>query len=216
MEDFTELKRSNYGEKTSVLVEGGYIHFDPDELKKLVGAGNMTYDEYLDIQIRSLGRYRSSFEMCYFEIPMGFKGQIEKIAKDKTTICFKRIFVSGMFPDGEMFDGKEDHVWMDRSGFEAFKVGDCVEFFAEVYRYVKTGNGKLIDYSLRNPTNIKNITAYELPSDDDLIRQEVNQIICETCFLREQCSGVSCIRDRKERKMIQEQMVKIVKNCGNA
>lgn len=214
MEDFTELKRRNYGKKICTLVEGGYINFDPDGLKELIGAKNMTYDEYLDVQIRSLGKYRTSFEMCYFEIPIEFKGQIEKIAKD--TVCFKRIFVIGMYPDGEMFDGKEDHVWMDKSGFETFQVGDSVEFFAEVYRYVKTGNGKLIDYSLRNPTGIKKIAAYELPSDDDLIRQEIEQIICETCFLSEQCNRIVCMRNSKERKRLQEQMFRTIKSRSNA
>lgn len=212
MKDFTELRQRNYGEKICTLVEGGYIQFDPDGLKELVGAKNMTYDEYLDTQIRSLGEYRSSFETCYFELPMRFKGQIEKITKG--TVCFKRIFIEGMYlVDGTMFDGREDHVWMDKSGFEVFQVGDCLEFFAEVYRYVKTRNGKLIDYSLRNPTGIKKIAAYKLPSDDDLIRQEVNQIVCETCFLSEQCNGVSCMRDSRERKTIQEQMVRIIENC---
>lgn len=210
MEDFTELKQRNYGEKICTLVEGGYINFDPDSLKKVSGAKNITYDEYLDIQIHSLGRYRSSFEMCYSEIPMGFKGQIEK--KTKKRVCFKRIFVSGMYPDGEMFDGKEDHVWMEQSGFESFKVGDCIEFFAEVYRYVKTGNGKMIDYSLRNPTDIKEIEDYELPSDDDLIRQEVEQMICEACFLSEQCSRAVCIRNPKERKRLQKQLFEAIKS----
>ncbi len=27
-----------------------------------------------------------------------------------------------MFPDGGIFDGKEDHVWMDKKEFEKFKV----------------------------------------------------------------------------------------------
>ena len=72
-----------------------------------------------------------------------------------------------------MFDGKEDHVWMDKSGFEEYNVGDSVSFSAEVYRYVKTGNGKRIDYGLHNPTGIQQIEAYELPSDNALIMQEV-------------------------------------------
>lgn len=212
MENFAELKQMYYGEKTLVPVEGGYINFDPNALKKIVGAKNMTYDEYLDVQIRSLGKYRTSFEMCYLEIPMGFKGQIEKISRN--AVCFKRIFVSGMYPDGEMFDGKEDHVWMDKSGFEAFQVGDCLDFFAEVYRYVKTGNGKMIDYSLRNPESIKKIDAYKLPSDDDLIMQGVNQMICETCFLSEQCSRDFCIRNRREQGAVQKQMLKIIKGSN--
>lgn len=191
MEDFKELVKANYKSNVYVLVSGGAIQFGPDSMKEVIGAKNITYDEYIDIQIRSLGQYRSSFEACYFNIPAGFKGQIEKISKEN--ICFQRIFVSGMYPDGLMFDGKEDHVWMKRSGFETFKVGDCVEFSAEIYRYLKTGNGKLIDYSLRNPTEIKKIATYELPSDDDLTRQAVEQIICETCFLSEHCNGVFCL-----------------------
>ena len=42
-----------------------------------------------------------------------------------------------MYTDGTMFDGKEDHVWMDKSGFEEYTIGDGVSFGAEVYRYVK-------------------------------------------------------------------------------
>lgn len=210
MENSNEFKNANYGKKVCTCGEGGVIFWDPDSLKEVVGAEGMTYDEYLDAQIRSLGNYRSYFEMCYFNFPMGFQGQIEKLTKEY--VCFKRIFVSGMFSDGVMFDGKEDHVWMSKSGFESFQVGDCVEFFAEVYRYVKTGQGKLIDYSLRNPKGIKKIAAYELPSDDDLIRQEVNWIICETCFLSEQCNKFFCMRDPKERKRLQNQMCEMIKH----
>ncbi|MDE7269995.1 MAG: hypothetical protein K2N81_05925 [Acetatifactor sp.] len=198
MDNFREFKKANYGKKVCAFVEGGVVYFDPDSLKEVVGAGNMMYDEYLDTQIRSLGKYRSGFEACYFNFPMGFKGQIEKMTKN--TVCFKRVFIEGMYADGTMFDGKEEHVWMSKSGFESFQVGDCVEFFAEIYRYVKTGNGKLIDYSLRNPEGIKKIANYKLPSDDDLVKQEVKQIICETCFLSEQCNKVFCMRSLKNRR----------------
>ena len=210
MEDFRKLKKANYGEKVRAFVKGGVIDFDPDSLKEVVGAKSMTYDEYLDTQIRSLGQSRSYFEMCYYNFSIGFKGQIEKIATEY--VCFKRIFASGMFPDGDMFDGKEDHVWMEQSGFEPFKVGDCVEFSAEVYRYVKTGNGKLIDYSLRNPADIKKIAVYELPSDDDLIRQEVEQLICETCFLGEQCDRELCTHNPKERKNLEKKLFEAIKS----
>ena len=47
--------------------------------------------------------------------------------------CLKRIFISGMYTDGTMFDGKEDHVRMDKSGFEEYAIGDGVSFGAEVY-----------------------------------------------------------------------------------
>ena len=48
----------------------------------------------------------------------------------------------------------------------------------------------MIDYGLHNPTGIQKIEAYELPSDDALIVQEVKQLICETCFLSEQCNRI--------------------------
>ena len=44
-----------------------------------------------------------------------------------------------------------------------------------------------------------------------LIKQGINQIICETCFLCEQCNRVFCMRDSKERKILQEQMFEAVK-----
>lgn len=96
----------------------------------------MSYDEYLDVQLASLGHaYRSGFANGIFNYLLEFKGQIEKV-KPKH-ICFKRVFISGMYTDGTMFDDKEDHVWMDKSGFEKYNVGDSVSFCAEVYRYVK-------------------------------------------------------------------------------
>ena len=200
MDNFNEFKKAYYGQKVCVCTKGGCVCFDPNSRSEVVGAQRLTYDEYLDIQITSLGNYRSYFEMCYFNHAMGFQGQIEKISKGR--ICFKRIFVSGMYPDGEMFDGKEDHVWMDQSGFESFQVGDCLDFFAEVYRYIKTGKGKLIDYSLQNPERIKKIGSYQLPSDDELMRQALNGIICETCFLSEQCNRTFCTLQSKKQRRI--------------
>ncbi len=209
MENFNGFKKANYGQKVCACTEGGVVNFDPDSLKEVVGAEKMTYDEYLDIQIRSLGKYRSYFEMCYFNIPMGFQGQIEKITK--THICFQKIFVSGMFSDGIMFDGKEDHVWIERRGFETCQIGDCVEFFAEVYRYVKTGDGKLIDYSLRNAEGIKKIPPYKLPSDNDLIKQEIGWVVCETCFLGEQCNKGFCVLN-SQKKALQKQLFDVMKD----
>ena len=196
MENCSEFKKAHYGAKTCVQTEGGVVMFNPDSQKEVVGAEKMTYDEYIDVQIASLGKLRREFVNLYFNIPMGFKGEIEKV--NKTKVCFKRIFTTGMFFDGGMFDGKEDHVWMDKKGFEEFQPGDSVEFFAEVYRYVKTGNGKQIDFGLRNPEGIKKVPAYKLPTDEELAEQDIRMIICETCYLGEQCNGAICLRPKKE------------------
>ena len=200
-----------YGEKDHILDEGGIVLFDPASQYNVVGTEKFSYNEYLDVQFASLGRkYRSYFANCFFNAVIShFKGQIETV-KQKY-ICFKRIFISGMYTDGTVFDGKEDHVWMDKSGFEEYDVGDSVSFGAEVYRYVKTGNGKQIDYGLRNPTGIQKVEAYELPSDDTLIMQEVEQLICETCFLREQCNRSYCTMNPKKKRLLKQDMLRVIK-----
>ena len=210
MGNFNDFKKANYRQKVCASTEGGVVFFDPDSIKDVVGAEKMEYDEYLDVQIASLGKTRSYFTMCYFNIPLEFKGQIERVTKDN--ICFERIYISGMFSDGGMFDGKEEHVWMKKDGFEDYSTGDCLEFFAEVYPYLKTGKGKLIDYGLRNPQGIKKISNYDLPTEKDLIMQEVDQIICETCYLTEHCNRVFCMRPQKEMKELRNQMFRMIQN----
>lgn len=208
--DEKDLICANYGKRILVNTYKGVLDFDPDGFKSVVGADKFSYNEYLDVQFRSLGRYRSYFADCYFNIPMGFMGQIERITA--TSLCFKRIFVRGMCPDGEVFDGKEDHVWMDKTGLEQFGVGDCLSFEAEVYRYVKTGNGKMIDFGLRNPSplSVKKIESYDLPSDKELMRQEINLVICKTCFLSEQCNRTYCIMEPKQERKRQNDMLDMV------
>ena len=209
MSNFNDFKKANYRQKVCASTEGGVVFFNSNSIKDVVGAERMSYDEYLDVQIALLGKTRSYFSMCYFNIPLEFKGQVERITKDN--VCFNRIFITGMFFDGEMFDGKEEHVWMSRKGFEGLQVGDCVQFGAEVYRYLKTGNGKLIDYSLRNPNGVKKISSYELPSDEELMMQEIDFMICETCYLYEQCNRIYCIRPQNEIRKLKKQMLQIIK-----
>ena len=190
MSNARKRKDANYMAKVSVQTENGIIDYDPDKMKDVVGGEKLTYDEYIEIQEKTAGKVRGSFQLCYYYVPLGFKGQIEK--KNDKKVCFKRIHVDGMYLDGICFEGKEDHVWMDLKGFEDYQVGDSVSFWAEVYRYLKTGNGKMIDFGLRNPRQIEKIEPYRLPTDDELLRQEVELIVCETCFLSEQCSRFAC------------------------
>lgn len=204
------LLASYYGENDYVSEKGGLIFFRPDSQKDVVGAEKMTYDEYLDVQLTSLGKkYRSGFANGLFNYLFDFKGQIEKI--NEKHICFKRIFISGIYPDGEMYDDKEDHVWMDIVGFEGLCVGDCVAFGAEVYRYIKTGHGKQIDYGLRNPKGIRKIENYELPSDDELAMQRVRKIVCEACFFSEHCNRNECMMNLKQKSSLEQQMFEVIK-----
>lgn len=203
-DDIKALLIGHYGDDILVSSEFGNIDFSPTGKEDVVGGEKLSYDDYLDIQIQSYEKQRSWFAMCYYNIPDEFMGCIEK--KTKKNICFQRIYVGGMCPDGDCFDEKEDHVWMDIHGFEDFKVGNCVSFYAEVYRYIKTGNGKILDYSLRNPQGIKQIESYDLPSDDDLIKQSIDQIICETCYLSEHCNKTYCLRNQEELQVLRNRM----------
>ena len=208
--EYQDLFALYYGERIIVQTYDGCIDFDPNGYRDVVGAERFSYDDYIDVQIRSLHKIRGWFATCYYSIPLSFKGTVER--KTKENVCFERIFVEGMYPDGLCFVGKEEHVWMSIKGFEEYEIGESVSFFAEVYRYVKTSNGKQIDFGLRNPEDIKRIPPYELPTDEELIEQSVNEIICETCYLSEQCNHVYCMRPQKELKQMKKQMVKMIKD----
>lgn len=208
-----DLFAAYYGQKVIANTYDGVIDFNPEGYRDIVGAEKFTYDDYIDVQIRSFHKTRGWFATCYYNIPLGFKGCIEK--RTKENVCFKRIMVEGMYPDGDCFDGKEDHVWMNIAGFEKYQTGDCVSFSAEVYRYVKTSNGKQIDFALRNPKKIKKIETYEVPSDNDLLAQEISKIICESCYLSEHCNKVSCLLSKGVKKEKQTQMMAFVKDHNN-
>ena len=70
---------------------------------------------------------------------------------------------------------------------------------------------------LRNPQNIKQVEAYELPTDEELLKQEINQMVCETCYLGEYCNGVSCMRLKSKMRNIKKQMFDVLKSrcAGN-
>ncbi len=215
-EDWERTKKTYFGSKTLLQVcSGGIIDFDPDKQKDLIGGNKITYDEYLDLQMlncENKKEVRWDFALCYHYIALEFKGEIERITEK--AVCFKRIYISGMYPDGECFEGKEDHVWIDKRGLEEYCIGDCFSFYAEPYPYIKTGNGKKIDFGLRNLQEIKKIEKYELPSDEELMLQTINSILCESCYLNEQCSGFMCVRDKKELNDLRMEMLKIMKEEG--
>lgn len=54
------LLATYYGEKNCISDENGIVFFDPDSQKDVAGAEKMSYDEYLNVQLASLGHdYRS-------------------------------------------------------------------------------------------------------------------------------------------------------------
>ncbi len=196
--DFEGTIISNYGKKIVQEVEEGYIDFDPNGMAEVVNGEKLTYNDYIDAQINAIGKTHGGFQWCFYNIPFGFKGQIERINDE--FVCFQRISIEGMYPDGICSDDREQHIWMDLKGFEGFQPGDCVEFAAEPYRYLKTGSGKQIDYGLRNPTGVKKIDKYDLPTDEELMRQELDLISCEACYLNENCDRLNCVFGGKRKK----------------
>lgn len=196
--DYAGMIIANYGKRIVQMTEGGSVDFDPEGLKEVVRGEKLTYNDYIDAQINSIGKTHGGFQWCFYNIPFGFKGQIEKITDEY--VCFQRISIEGMYYDGICADDKEQHIWMDIKGFEGFMPGDCVEFSAEPYRYLKTGRGKQIDYGLRNPSNIKKIGKYDLPSDEELMCQGLETALCDACYLNETCNRQNCILNSRMKK----------------
>jgi len=195
------------GSKLGVITEWGLIDFDPSEIPLIANGDNLSYDDYLEIMKASANNVRIDFERCYYDAWFyRFKGRIERINKKKSKVCFERIYVDGQYSDGEGFVGKEDHVWMDLQGFEEYEVGDCLSFEAEVYRYVKCGNGKQLDFGLRNPEGVTKVDSYELPTKEELQMQAIDQLICEVCLFREHCYGF-CIANQEWREEMRKQLL---------
>ena len=150
----------------------------------------MTYEDYLDLMKDSSSKCRKGFQLSYYGSNRYgfFQGQIEKITKNR--VCFNRIYIFGMHSDGSCFEEKEDHVWMDQQCFNEYQAGDCLSFCAEVYQYIKTGNGKILDFGLRNPEGIEKISAYDLPTAEELKNQTIETMICDACPLSDYCFNV--------------------------
>ena len=180
-------------------IGSGFVFFSVEDLKTAVGAEDLTYEEYIDIQLGATEkRCRANLIGWFLGDELGFKGQIEKI--NDRHVCFKRLYIDGISRNGAGYFSKEDHIWMDKDGFEQFKVGDCLSFSADVYRYLKKGDGKQIDFGLRNPWDIQKIERYDLPTEMMLRVQFVEQLVCETCLFAEKCNGFYCLRDEEDVK----------------
>ena len=207
--EWKEILGKYYGTNT-ILSDG--LNFSRQFCKEIVGGENLTYDECLLIQWKSRkNKKHYAFEEMYYNGDWGsFKGKIDKISGGY--ICFNRIYIDGMRMDGIGFVNKEDHVWMEVKDFQGFKVGDCVEFYANINCYMKTSNGKSIDFGLENPTEIKKIDKYELPSDKQLFKQLASDIICENCLFTNHCDRMFCMKNQKKVNNLMDDMTNSLLN----
>ena len=203
MSEWKKLKREFYRKDALLRYGGGIINFSPESMNSVENGAFKSYSEYLDVQERSCGKIRTCFEMSYYHgWGCDFKGQVARVNALDGTVLFKQITIEGFYGDGDGFYGKEDHVWISTEDTSAFRSGESLSFTAEVYRYMKHGgqDGKLIDYGLRNISDILEIESYGVPTDEELADQQISQLVCETCLYHDQCIGVSCTANRNERK----------------
>lgn len=195
-----------------VQSEFGTIDTTDDAMKDVAGGENLSYEEYLQVLFNSRNIIRHCFEYCYYSNAWcDFKGRISRFDKKKGKVIFNCIYVSGGLMDGDCYEGKEDHVWMDIEPFEEYQVGDCLSFGGEIYRYLKTKNGKQISFGIREPYDIKKIESYELPSDDDMLMQAVDQMICEVCMFNEHCYMGMCIANEEWREGLRKTLFNAAK-----
>lgn len=203
-----EYKHSGYQLQT----EFGILDMSDDAMKDVVGGEDLSYEEYLQAVFNSRNIRRHCFEYCYYSNAWcDFKGQISRFDRKKGKVIFNRIYISGGLMDGDCYEGKEDHVWMDIEPFEKYQEGDCLSFGGEIYRYLKTRNGKQISFGIRKPYDISKVEAYELPSDDDMIMQAVDQMICEVCMFKEHCYMGMCIANEEWREEMRKTLFNAAK-----
>lgn len=203
-----EYRNSGY----LVQSEFGIIDTSKDAMKDVHNGENLTYDEYMQVLFNSRNDRRHCFEYCYYSNAWcSFKGQISRFDKKKGKVIFNRIYISGGLMDGNCYEGKEDHVWMDIEPFEDYQEGDCLSFSGEIYRYLKIGNGKQISFGIRKPFDITKVEVYELPSDDDMIMQAVDQMVCEVCGFNEHCYMGMCIANEEWREGMRKTLFDAVK-----
>lgn len=186
-----------------VTLDVGTIDFSPKEMKAVVHGQFKSYDEYLEIQRKSCATNRRYFEECYYNFggENSFKGEVIKINSANKTVLFKRIFISGIYDDGNGFTGKEDHVWVTVSNTSLFLPGKSYSFEADVYRYMRHGKGgKSIDFGLRNLRHIKESTEYTLPSNEELIDQTIENLVCGICMFKKHCYGTFCLMNEDDYK----------------
>ena len=200
------------GKEMIIQSEFGIIDMAKDAMKDIYKGDELTYEEYLEALFNSRNNIREYFEYFYYSnASCFFKGRISRFDRGRGKVIFERIYVFGVLMDGECCEGKEDHVWMDIESFEKYNEGDCLSFNAEIYRYLKTKNGKQISFALKNPCEISKVNAYELPSDEELLRQSVEKIVCEICIYNDQCYTGLCIANEKWREDMENILLDVYK-----
>ena len=93
------IKQQYYGKKQLLIYDDRFVNFDPDSKNDIVGGEKLTYDEYIDIQMRSPNDKGSLF-ICAIYTPISdFLRHDRKAQQGQETDLFQphllRLYVSG-------------------------------------------------------------------------------------------------------------------------
>lgn len=133
-----------------------------------------------------------------------YTAKVLKLESNKALL--KAIVVDDMSGDGRCTYGYEDHInVVDGDSIQALKnknihQGDNITFEGEPYVYTRKDGSR--DYSLKNIANIKKIDDYEVPSREELIDQQIQQLVCETCMFYEKCNFCYCMANESEKQKL--------------
>lgn len=201
MDDWKKVRKRYFGRDVVVRRGSGWVDFSPDGMDRIRNGAFRSYKEYLEVQKKSCESCRVYFAMCSMagSITDSFIGRLDRFDPMKEHVLFRRIMVNGMFSDGIGFFGKEDHVWMDAEPFSEYQPGDCLSFRAEIFRYMRQNPEKRIDYGLECPTEIRKVESYHVPTDEELVNQQIEQLVCETCRYEKHCYFRECLMNEAVR-----------------
>lgn len=154
--DWKEDLEECYG--TDIAWNGTGVHFSPESKYSVDGADEMSYDEYIEAQMRSIDGHRHDLAMCEHYNNYGiFRGRVSKVNDEY--VCFEKLYVQTGNAE-EDFYGEEDHVWVHKKQFNGCKlsVGNCLQFEGFINRYVRQGNGlPQIDYGIKTVKAFKRL-----------------------------------------------------------
>lgn len=81
--EYKEIFSTHYGENIVFMDYDGSIDFSPQSYQDIKAMRELSYDEYIELQINSFHKTKGALEQCYYNIPLHFKGHIKHINRQK-------------------------------------------------------------------------------------------------------------------------------------
>ena len=204
------LKKKCYRKNMVALIGSGFIDFTKASFLTLIRGcvdkysytNDMisrlpNYDAFLDIQRENIGKARADVARIYFDAGsyVVCYGKIQKfshIREKRDKVCIEKVTIynpHSLDVDWNLFTGTLDHIWVESCYFEGMDIGDNVKFEATISPYLKTGNGKQIDYGLEVSDDAEQIDDYYWPTKEDVRNSIANRNKCASCLYNDYCYG---------------------------